>query len=345
MTRRRPHWRRESGDDSRVELYVSSNYPLQVRFFRSAYISADVYWDNENKRWSKKVNDFASQSSAIRDAASQITVTAATPEAKARKLYDAVQALDNTDYTRAKSEAERKQLHLKNAPKNAEDVWSEKSGSSDEIAALYLALARAAGLEADGMKVADRGRRIFTINYLSLDQLDTLLVVLRIDGKDIYLDPGEKLCPFGQLQWSHTLAGGIQESAKMPVYTPPNSVKDAITAHAADLTLDGQGGITGTVKILMNGPAALHWRQLNLTSGTEEVKKQLNESLSNLLPQGVSGEVNTIQGLETAAGYLSVSAKLSGQMGSATGKRLVLPGFFFSRVWIFSKKSTKAVGS
>src|ERR1039458_2996257 len=33
-----------------------------VQIGRSAYISADVYWDNENKRWSKKVNDFASQS-------------------------------------------------------------------------------------------------------------------------------------------------------------------------------------------------------------------------------------------------------------------------------------------
>jgi hypothetical protein len=302
----------------------------QVRFFRSAYISTDVYWDNENKRWSKKVNDFASQSNAIKDAANQITAAAATPEAKARKLYDAVQALDNTNFTRARTEAERLQLHLKKEVKNAQDVWSEKSGSGNEIAALYLALARAAGLNADGLQVADRNQRIFDPNYLSLDQLDSLLVVLHIDGKDIYLDPGEKLCPFGQLQWTHMMAGGIQQNSKGPVYTPPNATKDAITAHAADLTVDAQGGITGTVKILMNGPAALHWRQLNLTSDPEEVRKQLNESLRYLLPQGMTGDVDKIQGLETAEGFVSVSAKVSGQMGSSTGKRLLLPGFFFS---------------
>ena len=319
----------------------------QVRFFRSAYISADVYWDNQNKRWSKKVNDFASQSSAIRDAASQITAGAATPADKARKLYDAVQALDNTNFTRAKTEEERKALHLKKEVKNAQDVWTEKSGSGNALAALYLALARAAGLNADGLQVSDRDTRIFDPSYLSLDQLDSLLVVLHIDGKDIYLDPGEKLCPFGQLQWTHIMAGGIQQNAKGPVYTPPNATKDAITAHAADLIVDAQGGITGTVKILMNGPAALHYRQLNLTSDPEEVRKQLNESLRNLLPQGITGEVDKIQGLDTAEGFVSVSAKVTGQMGSSTGKRLLLPGFFFSTgahpQFVAEEKRTSAV--
>ena len=97
------------------------------------------------------------------------------------------------------------------------------------------------------------------------------------------------------------------------MYTPPNLTKDAITAHAAELTLDGHGGITGTVKILMNGPAALHWRQLNLTADPDEVKKQFNESLQSLLPQGVSGEVGALQGLDTSAGYLSATVKVSGQ--------------------------------
>jgi len=302
----------------------------KVRFFRTPYLSPDVYWDNEIKRWSSQLNEFASLSKTIKDAADQITVGAATPEAKARKLYDAVQALDNTDFSRAKTEEERKKLNLKREIKKAQDVWNEKSGSGNEIAALYLALARAAGLQADGLEVVNRDRLVFDPNLLSLHQLDALLVVLHLDGKDIYLDPGEKLCPFGQMHWKHLMAGGIQQNAKGPVYSPPNSAKEAITAHAADLTLDAQGGITGTVKMLMNGPEALHWRQLNLTSGTEEVKKQINESLHNLLPQGITGDVDKIQGLETGEGYLSISAKVSGQIGSATGKRLMLPGFFFS---------------
>jgi len=306
------------------------SFLYRVRFYRSPYQDAPMYWDSEIKRWSKQLDQYAAQGAAIRDAASQLTAGADTAEAKARKLYDAVQALDNTDFTRAKSEAERKQLRLKRELKQAQDVWKEKSGSGNEIAALYLALARAAGLQADGMKVADRSEHIFDANYLSLEQLDSLLVVLHIDGKDIYLDPGQKLCPFGQLHWTHMLAGGLEENAKGPMYTPPNATKDAVTAHAAELTLDAQGGMTGTVKVLMNGPVALHWRQMNLTTDPDEVKRRFSESLHEMLPQGISGELTGFQGMDTSAGYLSATVKVSGQLGSATGKRLMLPGFFFS---------------
>jgi hypothetical protein len=302
----------------------------RVRFYYTPYMDAVSYWDNELKRWSKQLDQYASQTSTIHDAANQITAGADTPEAKARKLYDAVQALNNTDFSRAKNEAERKQLHLKRELKKAQDVWSEKSGSGNDIAALYLALARAAGLQADGFKVADRNQRIFDPNYLGLNQLDSLLVVLHIDGKDIYLDPGEKLCPFGQLHWTHVMAGGLEENAKGPMDTPPNQMKEAVTAHAAELTLDAQGGVAGTVKILMNGPAALYWRQLNLTTDPDEVKKQFDESLRDVLPQGISGEVTGFQGMDVSAGYLSAAVKVSGQLGTTTGKRLMLPGFFFS---------------
>ncbi|MGA2085613.1 MAG: DUF3857 domain-containing protein, partial [Terracidiphilus sp.] len=106
----------------------------QVRFYYTPYNSASVYWENEIQRWSKRLNDFAAQSPAIKDAASQITTGAATAEDKARKLYDAVQALENTNFTRAKSEEERRQLRLKKELKNAQDVWSEKGGSGNDLA-------------------------------------------------------------------------------------------------------------------------------------------------------------------------------------------------------------------
>jgi hypothetical protein len=307
-----------------------NSFHYRVRFFYSPYTAGADYWDQEVKRWSKQVDEHAEQTRTIRDVASQIVAGADTAEAKARKLYDAVQALDNTDFSRAKSEAERKQLHLKKEVKKAEDVWNEKSGSGNDLAALYLALARAVGLNADGLQVVDRNQRIFDANLLSLHQLDSLLVVLHIDGKDIYLDPGEKLCPFGQLHWSHMLAGGLQENVKGPVYTPQNLSKEGITARSADLTLDATGGVTGTIKILMNGPEALRWRQLSLTSDPDEVKKQFNESLNNLLPQGIAGEVDRFQGLDSYAGNLLVMVKVSGPLGTSTGKRLLLPGFFFS---------------
>jgi len=304
-----------------------------VRFYYTPYLAGDVYWTDEGKRWARGLDHAAETTNDLKAAAAQINAGAAGDDEKARKLYDAVQALDNTAFTRQLSEAERLQRGFKREVRGAQQVWSEKSGTRNEIATLYLALARASGLQASAMSVSDRSWRIFDPGYLSLSQLNTTLVVLHINGADVFVDPGEKLLPFGQLRWSHTLCGGLLEApdgVSRSAVTPPNLTKDAITAHAADLTLDAQGNVTGTVKVLMNGPAALRWRQLNLTADTSEVQRQFNESLRGVLPQGINSEVVTLQGLDTSAGYLSITVRVSGQLGTFTGKRMVLPGFFLS---------------
>jgi len=126
------------------------------------------------------------------------------------------------------------------------------------------------------------------------------------------------------------MAGGVQQGTAQPVYTPSNSTKDAITAHSADLTLDGVGNATGNVKILMNGPSALRWRQLNLTADESEVRLQFTEGMRRIVPTGIGVEVVGFKGLEAADGYLEASIKVSGPLGTITGKRIVLPGFFFS---------------
>jgi len=207
--------------------------------------------------WAKEIDRAAETTNDLRAAAAQITAGATTDEEKARKIYDAVQALDNTDFSRKRSEAERTRLGLSREVHTSGQVWSEKSGTRNEIATLYLALARAAGLQAKAMSIADRRYEIFDPGYLSLDQLSTTVVVLYMNTADVFVDPGEKLLPYGQLHWSHALCGGLLETGdgvSITAVTPPNQSKDAITAHTADLAVDPQGAVSGTMKVLMSGP-------------------------------------------------------------------------------------------
>ena len=86
--------------------------------------------------------------------------------------------------------------------------------NDDKIALLYVALARAAGLKAWPMKVVDRNRAMFDASYLSTYQLNDFIAIVELGGKNIYLDPGQKMCPFGILNWKHTWATGFRLTEK-----------------------------------------------------------------------------------------------------------------------------------
>lgn len=308
------------------------SFLYRVFFYYMAASTPAEFWMTEGKFWSKDVDKFAEPSNAIKSAVSGIIAQNDSDLDKAKKLYAAVQALDNTDYSRQKSASEMKQLKLKVA-KHAEDTWAQKSGSSEDIAMLYLAMLRAAGLTAYATKVVDRDRALFDPSYLSVDQLDTTLVILSADSKQIVLDPGEKMCPFGTVNWRHSYASGIGESAQglSIATTPSQDYKDNMIRRAGELTLDAHGGITGDFAIEMTGQAALRWRQAALRNDDEELKKMFDHDLEGIVPEGVEAHVDHFLALDQPDKILLAIVKVKGTtLGTSTAKRLMLPGFFFA---------------
>ena len=302
----------------------------KVFFYYMAASSAQEFWVNEAKLWSKDVDKFAEPSRSVKAAVDGIVAPGDTDIVKAQKLYAAVEALDNTDYSRQKSASEMKALKLKEA-KHAEDTLAQKSGNSEDIAMLYLAMLRAAGLTAYANKVVNRNRGVFDPSYMNLEQLDTTLVVLSTGGKEIILDPGEKLCPFQTLNWRHADASGIGQSPKGMVITttPELNYKSNQTSRFGDVRLDAQGGISGSITFVMGGQTALRWRQASLRNDDSELKKSFDNELRNIVPDGVEAHVDHFVGLDQPDTNLIAMVKVTGSLGTATSKRLLLPGFFF----------------
>jgi transglutaminase-like putative cysteine protease len=298
-------------------------------YYMSAYDSGD-FWVSEAKRWSKEVDHFAEPSKSIKEAVAQLISPSDSEIDKAKKLYKAVQQLDNTDFSRQKRTSELKQLHIK-AARRAEDTWAQKSGTSDDIALLYLAMLRAAGLTAYAMKVVDRERGVFEPGYLEFDQLDDNIVILSTGGKDIVLDPGQKMCPFQTVHWRHSGTGGIRESAdgRAAAVTPEQLYSANNLQRLGEVTLDEHGAITGTFRFIMTGQDALYWRQQALVNDEDEVKKRFDRMLQGIVPEGVEAHIDHFLGLEDPDANLMANVKAQGVPGSATSRRLLLPGFFF----------------
>jgi hypothetical protein len=302
----------------------------RVEFYYTYAHSAGDYWASEGKHWVKETDRFSNPNNELKKTAAGLVAAGDTDEQKARKIYAAVMKLDNTDFSRKKSEAERKATKLK-AIKNADDVWQQQSGASDEIALLYVALGRAAGLKVWPMQVVNRDRAIFDAIYLNAYQLDDYIALIELGGKDVYLDPGQKMCPFGLLQWKHTLASGMRLSDKGPVLstTPAGTYNTAIVKRTADLNIEMDGSVKGTVRVTMTGPSALRWRQLALENDQEEVKKQFKEYIEAELPNGVQAEFDHFLALDDYNSNLMAVVKVSGNLGTVTSKRFFLPGLFF----------------
>jgi len=302
----------------------------RVLFYYKSASNAPEFWASEAKRWSKDVDHFAEPTRPIREAVSTLVAPTDSSTDKARKLYKAVQALENTDFTRKKDQVELKRLGL-HAAKRAEDTWSQKSGSSEDIALLYLSMVRAAGITAYPMKVVDREESLFDPSYMSVDQLDDTIILLTLDGKEVVTDPGEKMCPFLTVHWRHAAAGGMRESAdgRAAATSPQQAYSINTVTRVGDVNVDEHGAVTANFRISMTGQEALRWRQLALTTDPDEVKKQYDESLRSICPDGIEAHLDHFLALDDPDLNLMAVVKAEGALGTATSKRLLLPGFFF----------------
>jgi len=309
--------------------------PIQSALFRVEFYSygasdVNTFWKDAGTNWSHFINQFATPSKGLREAANGLTGPTDSELDKAHKLYKAVQQLDNTDYSRNRSKAERKRLDLKDI-RHAEDVWKQKSGSSDEIAMLYLAMLRAAGLSADAAYVVDRKRDTFDANYMSLGQLDDIVVILSSGGKEIVLDPGERMCPFQTVSWRHSAATGLRQSSGGAVFvTTPGQPYSQNTIHrVAEITLDPHGAVDANIHLFLSGQEALYWRQKALENDEAEVKKQFAAWIATMVPEGVEAQIDHFNGLDDPEANLAAVVKARGTVGTATQKRLLVPALFF----------------
>jgi len=318
----------EPGDDWMPPMNTLRWY---VEFFRNTGVTtADAFWENAGKRWAAWIESFTGPTGTLKKAVEQIVAPGETDEQKSAKIYAAVQKLDNTDFSRTKSKVERKKEKLKDIGK-AEDVWKQQSGSADDIALLFAALARAAGLKAWPAYVVNRDRAMFNKGYLSDSQFDNDIVIVELGGKKVYLDPGQKMCPYGSLHWKHTWATGFELTDKGAILatTPGFTYKSSTVKRVADLDIDADGHVKGSLRLVMTGPNSLHWRQLALRNDEDEVSKQFNESMLALLPEGVQPSFDRFESLDDPSSSLVAVVNVNGNIGTATGKRLFLPGLFF----------------
>jgi hypothetical protein len=181
------------------------------------------------------------------------------------------------------------------------------------------------------MAVTDRDRSIFLPSYLSMGQLDDDLAIVVVDGKEKMFDPGSRYAPYGHIAWKHSLCNGVRQTdGGTAIATSTGAPYTASsTQRVANLKMDEQGVVTGTVKLVYKGDPALRWRQRALEGDNTSLKRELKTAAERMLPGGTDVEVTSIEGLEEYEKPLTVMVSVKGPIGSATGRRLLVPVALF----------------
>ena len=140
--------------ESKVEFYYHGNIsdpPIET---------PDQYWKRMGKKWSGDVDHFVDKKKELAAEVSQNVNASDTPDVKLRKLYARTLKIRNLDLEESKSEKESKQEQLK-PNNNVADVLKQGSGTGWEINFLLIGLARAAGFDAEDVRVAPRSGMYF----------------------------------------------------------------------------------------------------------------------------------------------------------------------------------------
>ncbi len=285
------------------------------------------FWKKVGKKRNDELETFINKRGAMEQAISQIVSPTDSPDVKLHKIYARVQQLHNTTYEVRKTEQEEKREKRK-TEENVEDVWKQGSGNQRQINWLCLALARAAGIEAYGVWVSDRRNYIFNPQTMQSGKLDRSLVLVKLNGKDLYLEPGAAFTPFGTLQWEETNVQGLRldNSGGTWVQTAlPDSSASRIERKAA-LKLSETGSLEGKLTVTFTGLEGLRRRVDERNQDDTARKLFLEDQIKQSIP--VASEVELTRQPDWASSESSLVAEFDVKVpgwASMAGRRALLP--------------------
>jgi hypothetical protein len=291
----------------------------------------DKFWKRTGKKWNDFLEGFVGKRKAMEAAVAQIVSPSDPPDVKLRKIYDRVQAVRNTSYELRKTEQEEKRAKEK-PPENVEELWKRGYGNGNQLTWLFLALARAAGFEAYGCWVSDRRSYFFSPNTMESQKLNANVVLVKLNGKDVYLDPGAAFTPFGLLTWSETGTPGLRldkDGGTWIQTTLPQSSESKIERNAK-LKLTDSGDLEGKLTITYTGLEAMYPRLENRNADEVERKKFLEQELKEQIPAAAEVELTNKPDWSSSETPLvaEFDVKIPGWASSAGRRALVSVGIF-----------------
>lgn len=295
-------------------------------------LNVDKYWKQFDKKKNGQVEGFIEKRKAMEEAVAGIISPGDAPEVKLRKIYARVQQIQNLTYLPRKTVEERKHEEIKEN-NNVEDLWKHQYGTGWDLTWLFLGLVRAAGMEAYPCLVSGRGEYFFRKERVDGRELDANVVLVKVNGKEEFFDPGAAFTPFGMLPWMETATVGLKldKDGGSWIQTPLPASEQSKIERRAELKLAAEGDLEGRLTVSFTGLEAL-WRRIDERNQDETARKKfLEDEVKEDIPVG--SEVDLTKQPEWNSSETPLTAEFNLKVpgwASAAGRRAMLPTTLFS---------------
>lgn len=320
------------------EAYMPPVRSLEVRvdfYYAEPNIPEDEtpehFWNRTGKVWSDQIDRFVNKKETLDKDLTHTVGNADAPEVKLRKIYARVQKIRNLSTGEVKSETERKQRQLE-PNNNVEDVLKHGYASGREVNYAFVALARAAGLSASEVLVANRGKVFFLPEKMDPSQLSADIVWVHAGTQDYYLDPASSAFPFGILPWFETDTRGVRcsKTGGEVVTIPPLPSSQATITRTVELEIDSGGQATGRLRTEYTGQSAASRRARYRKKDEAGRRQSVGREIQRWLPAGSTFEVTAISNWDNIDLPLFVdgTAKVP-RFGTPNGRNMLVPASLF----------------
>jgi Domain of Unknown Function with PDB structure (DUF3857) len=292
----------------------------------------DSFWKQVGRTWNGQLESFIGKRKAMEQAVAQIVSPNDSQEVKLRKIYDRVQQIRNKSYEVQKTEQEQKRAKEKPA-ENVEEVWKRGYGDSVQLAWLFLGLARAAGFEAYGCRVSDRRQYFFSPVTMQSAKLNDNVVLVKLNGKDLYLNPGVVFTPYGLLTWSETGVAGLRldKDGGTWIQTTLPQASESRIERVGILKLSDMGDLEGKLTVTYIGLEAMYHRVEERNADEVARKKFLEELVTEQIAVGAEAELTNNPDWTNSETPLvaEYNLKIPG-WASGAGRRVMIPAAIFT---------------
>jgi hypothetical protein len=300
--------------------------------YEEGYVLKDEagFWKSFDKQRDGQLESFIGKRKAMEEAVRQIVSPDDSQEVKLRKIYDRVQQIRNTSFEPTKTEQEAKR---EKPTENIEQVWKRGYGNGAQLTWLFLGLARAAGFEAYGCWVSSRSEYFFSPKMMQSAKLNSNVVLVKLNGKDRYFDPGGAFAPFGLLEWPETGVAGLRldKDGGTWIQTTLPEASESRIERVGKMKLSDAGDLEGKLTVTYVGMEAMYHRLDERNADQVERKKFLEERVTSQIGGASEAELTNQPDWNNSGSPLiaEFDLKIPG-WASGAGKRVMIPAAIFT---------------